>query len=1046
VLRIGDLSIRQKLTGIILLTCGAAILLACSALARYDVTTYKREVARDLTSAAGITGSNSTAALSFGDSKAATEVLSSLSAEPYVVEACIYARDGSVFAKYARTGSDANFVPPPPRADGSVIRADYIALFRQIRLNGEQIGTIYLKSDLTEVTARIRRFIETALFVAFLALLVCYLLAWRLQRLISSPILDLAAKASAVSSRKDYSIRAARRGTDEIGVLFDRFNEMMGRIQEREAALEWARDELEVRVDERTNELQKEIAERAETEKILEERTRFLNSLIENTPIGIAAIDDQERVQMCNPAFEKVFAYREQDILGKCLADLVTSPELQSGVAVGRNNLQRGHTTHIVTRRKRSDGSVLDVEAFSVPLLDRGTYTGAVVLYQDITERKRAEDALLQAKEAAEAASRAKSEFLANMSHEIRTPMNGVIGMTELALETDLTPEQREYLQMAKTSANSLLTLINDILDFSKVEAGKLEVEMVDFDFHQTMGEAMKVLALRAHQKQLELAWRVEPGVPERLKGDMGRLRQVIVNLVGNAVKFTERGEVVVSVAKEADLPNGMMLHFQVRDTGIGVPQEKQRMIFEAFTQADSSATRKYGGTGLGLAITLRLVELMGGRIWVQSEPGQGSTFHFTSRFEFADAIETPRRQTAQASFRDLRVLVVDDNQTNRHILTEVLSAWGMQPFAVDGAAAALATLAEAHRENRIFQLIITDMQMPEMDGLTLSEQIRNATEFADIPIVLLSSSVQRGESSRYTELGITAHLMKPVQPSELLDAIVKSLAQAPETHETAKAEINAGALPEATPRLKVLLAEDNAVNRKLATTVLAKCGFAVVAAQDGRAALEAIDRENPDLVLMDVQMPVVDGLEAMHEIRKKEELTGRHLPIIALTAHAMRGDRERCLEAGADDYLTKPIRSAELLAAIERVRGSKIDGVNSGLAIMDLASALERMDGDRGLMEELGRLFAEECPKNMAAMRQALDARDAERLERLAHTMKGSSASLGAMRVSEAALALERQIRSGNLNDAGMRIDDLQHELDALWPELEALWGKVAR
>jgi two-component system sensor histidine kinase/response regulator len=1045
-----DTSIGRKLKGIILVTCGVSILIACTVLAVYDGLTFRTELAGELASVAGIAGSNSTAALVFADPQSARETLSSLREQPHIVEACIYSHDGAVFAKYARPGSDPNFTPPVRGSTDTVFTPHQVTLFQPIQLSGEEIGTIYLKSDLGELYSRAERFGQIALIVILASFVIAYLLASRLQRVISEPILELARTASAVSLGKDYSLRAAKTSEDEIGSVADRFNEMLSQIEMRDGALQLAHRDLEARVDKRTLQLQDEINERRQTERQLEERKSFLNSVIDNSPMGIVATDNDGAVTMCNPAFEKLFQYRQEDSLGRSIVEQLAPPGRLEEIKTNQKNVSEGRATHVVTRRRRRDGTLVDVEAFAVPLVTDHVITGAVVLYQDITDRMRAEEGLVRAKEQAEAGSRAKSEFLANMSHEIRTPMNGIIGMTELALETNLNADQRDYLGMVKTSADSLLTLINDILDFSKIEAGKLEIENIDFEFKQSLGETLRTLALRAHVNNLELAWRVGPGVPERLKGDVGRLRQILVNLVGNAVKFTERGEVAVDIEKHAEDESGVLLHFRVRDTGIGVPSEKQEMIFDAFTQADSSSTRKYGGTGLGLAITSRLVELIGGQLWVESEPGKGSTFHFTGHFGFAGADGHKLESADPELLSGLPVLVVDDNETNLTILVEMLSAWGLHPEAADGGGAALESLKRAHKKGQPFRLVITDMQMPEMDGCALSKEIRRSSDFGGIPIVLLSSSVRQGESAQCRKLAIASYLTKPVQPSELLNALLAALSKPavlqeplPRAHDPADDQ---------TPRLKILLAEDNAVNRTLATALLERRGHSVVATENGREALDALEREHVDLVLMDIQMPVMDGFETIGAIRTKEQSTGAHLPIIALTAHAMKGDRERCLAAGADEYVTKPIRMAELLAAMSRVKTSmpspapvalpRVTSDSSGS--LDIAAALERVEGDRDLLEELARLFAEECPASMEGIRQAMDNGDARVIELLAHKIKGSALSLGAPKVSQAALELELHVRTDGLDSATQLVENLAHEVDLLLPHLESFCRKV--
>jgi two-component system sensor histidine kinase/response regulator len=1044
-------SIRQKLTRIIVITCGVSILMACAALAAYDVIASRQQLADDLVQTASTMAPNTTAGLSFGDPRAVREVLGSLKAQPDVISACVYEPDGAIFAWYKRASRpEVETWPARPEKDGVHLTLRNMTVFAPIQLNGERIGTIYLNSDLAPLYDRARKFAEIAVLVICTSFVTAFLLASKLQRSISEPILELARVAFARSVDKNLKIRATKRSNDEVGSLVDRFNEMLDQIEARETALQKAHDDLEIRVEERTRELQKEVGERRQAEKALKERTTFLDSLIKTTPIGIVAIDNNDAVQMCNPAFERLFRYRHKEICGKPLFKLLTSPDIDPEVQRNRQRLVRGKITHVVTRRKRSDGNLVDVEAYSVPLVIEGKLTGAVLLYQDITERKRAEEALLRAKEAAESANRAKSDFLANMSHEIRTPMNGIIGMTELALDTRLSGEQREYLSMVKSSADSLLTLINDILDFSKIEAGKLEVEQIDFPFEQTLGETVKVLAMRAQQKGLELAWRMAPGIPERLKGDPNRLRQVLVNLVGNAVKFTERGEIAVEVDKESEDDSGMILHFQVRDTGIGIATEKQSMIFEAFTQADSSASRKYGGTGLGLTITTRLVNLMGGRIWIDSEPSKGSTFHFTIRFRFADETSPESRTRDWDILKNVVVLVADDNQTNRIGLTEMVFRWRMKPEAVDTGQGALEALEAALKQNHTFQLLITDMQMPGMSGLDLIATIRQSAALRNLPVILLSSSVQPEEASRARELGVAAYFIKPVQPAELRDAVVDAFAPSSATRN--RSEVEQKLSIEGRQAMRVLLVEDNPVNRKLATALLQKHGHTVYVAENGREALAILDRQKADVVLMDLQMPVMDGFEAIRAIRAKEQRGGGHLPIVALTAYAMQGDRERSLEAGSDDYVTKPIRTTELFAAIERVtrqgetqQSNHTHGPRQCTGALDVAAALERVEGDRELLDELIRLFIDDSLAVIQEMRQALSHRDAHQLDRLAHTMKGSSASLGANCVSEAALVLEMRARSGALENAGELIDRLQAEMDRVLPELESLIRKVA-
>jgi CheY-like chemotaxis protein len=533
----------------------------------------------------------------------------------------------------------------------------------------------------------------------------------------------------------------------------------------------------------------------------------------------------------------------------------------------------------------------------------------------EIAYRRKVEAELQQAREAAEAANRAKSAFLATMSHEVRTPMNGIIGMTELALNTELNAEQREYLQMVKACADSLLCLINDILDFSKIEAGKMELDAVSFSLRETLGDTVKMLGVRVHPKNLELVCDIVAEAPDALVGDPLRLRQVVVNLVGNAIKFTEEGEVVLSVAPESDGPSDTtQLHFSVRDTGIGIPADKQATIFEAFHQADGATARRYGGTGLGLAISSRLVSMMGGRIWVESEPGTGSTFHFTARFAPALAPVKPLPDLP-VRLHDLPVLVVDDNATNRRIYKELLTQWHMRPTTVADAKAALMALARATATKQPFGLVILDAIMPQVDGFALAEQIRQQPEFAGAVLMLASSSFA-AEAPRCQKLGIAVRLMKPVKQSELLEGIMRALRLSQAVARPAAT----GPAPRARSHLHILLAEDNEVNQRLAVRLLERAGHSVVVVADGAAALAALAQSSFDLVLMDVEMPGMSGLEATAVLRQRERATGKRLPVVAMTAHAMKGDRERCLEAGMDGYLSKPIHPDDLTEAIQSV------------------------------------------------------------------------------------------------------------------------------
>ncbi len=716
---------------------------------------------------------------------------------------------------------------------------------------------------------------------------------------------------------------------DEIGVLTSSFNRMAAQICEEHVV-------QEERVRERTQELSitnaglaAEIAERERAQQALTESGELVRLLLEGAPEAIYGMNQLGKTTFCNAACLRMLGYSDaEELLGKNMHDVIhhtktdgshfpaaDCPILQ---AIGRGDPH--HADDYVLWRK--DGTNFPAEVWSRPIHRSDTTIGAVVTFVDITERKRAGELLRDAKNAAEQASRAKSEFLANMSHGIRTPLNGIIGMTDLVLDSDLNEQQQELLNVVKLSSESLLTIINDVLDFSKIEAGKYDLEIVDFNLPECLGSTLRTLALRANQKNLELLCEIDPAVPESVRGDPNRLRQVVINLVGNAIKFTARGEICLRVRNLSSDSSDARLQFTVSDTGIGIPEAKQQQIFEAFTQVDSTSTRAHGGTGLGLAISSRLVNMMGGRIWVDSQPRQGSHFHFTASLPAADGGSMDFVSVADPSvLSGVRVLVVDDNETNRRILLGLLGLWGMRAEAVADGETALTQLAAASDTHDAYVVVLTDLHMPAMDGFDLIERIRRGSYAPTAEIVMLPSGGQQVDLERCEQLRVADHLIKPVRRAELCKSLCKALGAVIIGAPTAGPSPRMPTLTERHRPLHILVAEDNTVNQMLLKRLLEKRGHSVKIAANGRLALLALDEHKFDLVFMDVQMPELDGLETVAVLRARESAIGSRLTVIALTAHAMTGDRERCLAAGMDGYLTKPLDPRlldELLQSLE--------------------------------------------------------------------------------------------------------------------------------
>jgi two-component system sensor histidine kinase/response regulator len=769
-------------------------------------------------------------------------------------------------------------------------------------------------------------------------------------------------------------------------------------------------------------------AERNRTQRELSQNGAILKSVLNSMGDGVVVADRAGRFLIFNPVAERIIGRGAIDAPPSQWTSEYGLFSAETGQPLKLDEIPlvraiRGESTNQVELLVKSphlpEGVTISVTGR--PLKGDEGIEGGVVVFQDTTQRRLAAEAIRRARDEADAANRAKSEFLANMSHEIRTPMNAVIGMTELVLDSELNDAQRMYLKIVKDSAESLLSLINDILDFSKIEAGKLELDHASFQLRDVLGDTMKALSVRARGKELELACHVAPDVPEFLVGDPYRLRQVVTNLVGNALKFTDDGEVVLEVAKTDLSEEAVGLHVAVRDTGIGIPADKLHILFGAFSQVDASTTRRYGGTGLGLAIAARIVPLMGGRIWVESERGKGSTFHFTARFE-RDRTPPPPPATPE-TLQNLRVLVVDDNATNRLILQEMLTAWGMRPLCLSTAKAALDELRRAADAGDPFRVVLSDVHMPDVDGFELTSSIRQEGRFQSTVIMMLSSGAGAGDVTRSRELGAAAHLMKPIKPSELFAAIASVMGTA------ARGEAARETGPKPGGPLNILLAEDSEANQQLAQGVLQKWGHTLTVANNGREAVAWFERGRFDLILMDVQMPELDGFQATTQIRTLERQQGGHIPIIAMTAHAMKGDREECLRAGMDDYVTKPIRWPDLRRVVDRVarQGSSPDAAeaeNSPIVAaplrespewrLDWDEASRAVDGDPKLLRELLNDLRSEWPKLLTELDRAARRGDSVTLRRAAHTLRGSLRFFGSTEAVHLAAQIEELAHSG--------------------------------
>jgi len=1169
-LRWRNISLHWRLMLLTMASSGIGMFVAMTLLFIYNDRRIREDKVEELRSAADLIGTNSVAALVFEDEEEGARILQALHTRRNIRQCVLYGADGKLVARYRSAGFQGE-LPDLNNPQSETIRwnKNSLVLLRPLELEDRKIGAIYLEASLGDLEEARRDSFLLRIPAFALALLVVYLLTFLLRGSLTGPIQQLASVAREVADRKNYALRAPDLGGAELGQLGRDFNHMLVAIEAGNQELQEARDSLEVRVRARTNELEREIAERQRTAAMLKESEELFRALNEAAPVGIISETQDGKIRMSNPAFRNMFGYSEKDTHGKSIDELLNAEETFAEAASYTKQVLSGQVVRKIVKRRKKNGELLDVEAFGAPFLMEGKTVGQLGIYMDISRRLKAEKSireseelfrllssaapigivrcdregrivyanqrwgemtgrapdsalgcgwmepihpddhadverewkaaielgtelknqtrfvtpdgtivwiewqsrvlrgpdgtpigfvgvleditgrrageakLLEAKQAAEAANEAKSQFLANVSHEIRTPMNGILGMTELALETPLSAEQREYLGMVQGCAVSLLEIIDDVLDFSKIENGKIELETIPFSILDCAENSLQPVAVRAQQKGLGLEWYIRGELPEWVEGDPTRLRQVLINLLGNAVKFTEQGEVTLGIEYLHGDGESASAKFSVTDTGIGIPPENRAKIFEAFQQSDNSVTRQYGGTGLGLSISARLIALMGGELQLESEVGKGSTFSFGLHWKRAKKEEARyREEWGQHKLPAGRILVTDDREAGRDLIRWLTRRWAVETVTAGSVEEAVALYEKSAEEGRPYEVALIDLNLAAKDGYELAKEIRGCSPHDATAIVMMSSAPSFVEDPRANDYQIFQRLTKPLRRMALWECLRSALQGDEREAETANKALNVIS----GPGRRILVVEDNEVNQKLAKKLLEKMGHEVSLAANGAEACEEIQHHEFDLVLMDLQMPVMGGLQATRKIRENEQGTGRHTPIVAMTAHAAAQDQRRCEEVGMDGYVSKPIRTEFLRSEIERVTGGDMRKQPMEKAAeqprqldWDLKELMERLGGDQEFLRELLVMFREDVRMNLEKSRTAIGGGDYGGLSRTAHTMKGMLRNLSMGAAAETAAALEESSREGLQKESKELLEGLTKELEGILPEVDA-------